>query len=143
MHARTRGSECSLLPVARTQASSKRRGGGGGGGRGGDGTQPRLSRLSVSPMEAAAMQRHRRRLGINAANAEKRKGERKRGGATQARLSRLIAQRKLLQCKDTDDASVSTLLMQRNAKERERENRERKIKSREGVRLTGSWHCGG
>ena len=82
MHARTRGSECSLLPVARTQASSKRRGGGGGGGRGGDGTQPRLSRL--------------------------------------------LAQWKLLQCKDTDDASVSTLLTQRNAKEREREGVQRK-----------------
>ena len=75
MHARTRGSECSLLPVARTQASSKRRGG-GGGGRGGDGTQPRLSRLS--------------------------------------------AQWKLLQCKDTDDASVSTLLTQRTQR-REKE----------------------
>ena len=83
MHARTRGSECSLLPVARTQASSKRRGG-GGQGRGWDATQ---AIKVVSPMEAAAMQRHRRRLGINAANAEKRKGERKRGGATQARLS--------------------------------------------------------
>ena len=75
MHARTRGSECSLLPVARTQASSKRRGG-GGQGRGWDATQ---AIEVVSPMEAAAMQRHRRRLGINAANAENAK-EREREG---------------------------------------------------------------
>ena len=87
MHARTRGSECSLLPVARTQASSKRRGGGGGGGGQGRGWDATQAIKVVSPMEAAAMQRHRRRLGINAANAEKRKGERKRGSATQARLS--------------------------------------------------------
>ena len=83
MHARTRGSECSLLPVARTQASSKRRGGGGGGAGEGMGRNPGYQGCQ-------------------------------------------LAQWKLLQCKDTDDASVSTLLTQRNAKEREREGVQRK-----------------